>query len=85
MNPDDWTWVLGIPVLVPFAGAAFTLLLARAPAAQRVVSLVALTIVLLDAVFIGFLSLRGPLILDVGGWAAPVGITLVADRLSALM
>ncbi len=85
MNPDEWTWVLGIPVLVPFAGAAFTLLLARAPAAQRVVSLVALTIVLLDAVFIGFLSLRGPLILDVGGWAAPVGITLVADRLSALM
>jgi len=27
----------------------------------------------------------GPLVLDVGGWAAPVGIDLVADRLSALM
>ena len=27
----------------------------------------------------------GPLVVDVGGWAAPVGIDLVADRLSALM
>ncbi len=27
----------------------------------------------------------GPVVVDVGGWAAPVGIPLVADRLSALM
>src|SRR5690554_6467570 len=27
----------------------------------------------------------GPVVIDVGGWAAPVGINLVADRLSALM
>jgi multicomponent Na+:H+ antiporter subunit D len=28
---------------------------------------------------------NGPLVVDVGNWAAPVGIDLVADRLSALM
>lgn len=85
MNPADWSWVLGIPVLVPFAGAALALLLARSHTGQRVVSLVALSIVLLDAIFIGYLSLEGPVTLDVGGWSAPIGITLVADRLSALM
>ena len=85
MNPSDWSWVLGIPVLVPFAAAAITLLLARRHTAQRIVSVVALAVVLADAVFIGYLSLKGPLTLDVGGWSAPVGITLVADRLSAMM
>lgn len=85
MNPTDWAWVLGIPVLVPFAGAALTLMLGRRHTAQRIIALIALSVVLLDAIFIVYLSLPGPLILDVGGWAAPVGITLVADRLSALM
>lgn len=85
MNLAEWSWVLGIPVLVPFAGAAIALLLARSHTGQRIVSLVALSIVLLDAIFIGYLSLSGPVTLDVGGWSAPIGITLVADRLSALM
>lgn len=85
MNPAEWSWVLGIPVLVPFAAAAITLVLARHHTAQRVVSLLALAVVLVDAVFIGYLSMQGPLTLDVGGWAAPVGITLVADHLSAMM
>ncbi len=85
MNPADWSWVLGIPVLLPFAAAALALLLARHHTAQRVVSLLALGIVQVDAVFIAYLSMRGPLTLDVGGWSAPVGITLVADRLSAMM
>ncbi len=85
MNPDDWSWVLGIPVLLPFAGAAVTLVIARHHLAQRIVSLVALGVVQLTAIFIGYLSLSGPLTLDVGGWSAPVGITLVADRLSAVM
>lgn len=85
VNPADWSWVLGIPVLVPFAAAALALLLARHQTAQRVVALIALVVVQVDAVFIAYLSMSGPLTLDVGGWSAPVGITLVADRLSALM
>mgnify|MGYP000848539309 CR=1 FL=1 len=85
MNPQDWSWLLGIPVLVPFAGAALTLLLGRRHTAQRIVSLLALGIVLVTAVLLIRLSLHGPITLDVGEWSAPVGITLVADRLSALM
>ncbi|WIY82762.1 Na+/H+ antiporter subunit D [Propionimicrobium sp. PCR01-08-3] len=85
MIASEWSWVLGIPVLVPFAAAAIALLLGRRATAQRVVSLVALCIVQLDAFFIAYLSAEGPFTLDVGGWSAPVGITLVADRLSAMM
>lgn len=85
MSTAGWEWVLGIPILVPFVGAAFTLLLAGRHRAQRAVSFAALGIVLLAAVLIVRLSLDGPVTLDVGGWSAPVGITLVADRLSALM
>ena len=85
MNPQEWSWLLGIPVLVPFVGAAIALLLGRRHMAQRIISIIALGIVLVDAALLLVLSLNGPVTLDVGEWAAPVGITLVADRLSALM
>lgn len=81
----DLSWLLGIPVLVPFIGAAVSMLLGRHHTAQRVVSVLALSVVLIASGFIVVGSLNGPMILDVGGWAAPVGVTLVADRLSALM
>lgn len=85
MNPSDWAWVLAIPVLLPFAGAAVALLLARRHTPQRIVALTTLGVVLGAAVVIAQLSRHGPVTLDVGGWSAPVGITLVADRLSSLM
>src|SRR5690625_7468825 len=39
------------------------------------------------AVSIGLLIVvdSGPVVVDVGGWVAPIGIPLVADRLAALM
>lgn len=85
MSDNSYAWLLGIPVLVPFVGAALTLLLARHYLAQRIVSLGALSIVLATAGAIIWRTLQGPVVLDVGGWAAPIGITLVADRLNALM
>ena len=81
----EYSWLLGIPVLLPFIGAALTLLLSKFHRTQRVIAVIVLTTVLAAAVSITYQSMSGPLVLEVGGWAAPVGITLVADKLSALM
>jgi multicomponent Na+:H+ antiporter subunit D len=74
-----------LPVLVPLVGAGVALALTRYPRVQRVVSLAALTLVLAISVVLLVGVNDGPLVLDVGGWASPVGIALVVDRVSALM
>ena len=78
-------WLVPLPVVVPLLAAGLTLALYRRPRAQRTISVVALSIVLAVSATLLVLTDAGPLVLDVGGWAAPVGIDLVADRLSALM
>jgi len=75
-----------LPVVMPLLGAALTLVLARRPRAQRAVSVLVLTATLVVAAALLVLAYRdGPLVVNVGGWPAPVGIVLVADQLSALM
>ena len=71
--------MLTLPVLVPFVGAAISLLLSRNYRVQRVVGMTSLAIVLASAIVILEHSRQGPFVLEVGGWAAPVGISLVAD------
>lgn len=85
MNAADWSWLLAIPILLPFLGAATSLMLARYRRIPGIISVTVLTVVLAVAVVLVFLASDSPVVLDVGGWAAPVGITLVADQLSALM
>lgn len=82
---SDWTWVVPLPVVIPLFSAGLTLALWRRPRVQPIVSVTALVLVLLSSVTLLVLADDGPLVVDVGGWAAPVGINLVADRLSALM
>jgi multicomponent Na+:H+ antiporter subunit D len=75
-----------LPVVLPLAGAALTLMLSRRPRVQRTVSLTVLSITL--AVSVALLAAcvaRGPLVVAVGDWPAPVGIVLVADKLATLM
>ncbi|WP_346535821.1 Na+/H+ antiporter subunit D [Micromonospora sp. DPT] len=75
-----------LPVVVPLLGAALTLILANLPRVQRRVSVVALTGNLVVAVALLVQAYRhGPVVTQVGGWRAPVGIVLVADQLAALM
>ncbi|MDM8085908.1 Na+/H+ antiporter subunit D [Cellulomonas cellasea] len=81
----DPTWLVPLPVVVPLFGAGLALALYRKPRAQRMISVIALTMVLIASATLLVLADGGPLVVDVGGWAAPVGIDLVADRLSALM
>ncbi|MDH6460482.1 multicomponent Na+:H+ antiporter subunit D [Micromonospora sp. A200] len=78
--------LLPLPVVVPLLGAALTLILANLPRVQRTVSVVALTGNLVVAVALLVQAYRhGPVVTQVGGWPAPVGIVLVADQLAALM
>ncbi|WP_101257468.1 Na+/H+ antiporter subunit D [Streptomyces barkulensis] len=79
-------WLLIAPVLLPVLAAGLSLAVWRSAGAQRLLGTGGLLVALVDAVILLVLSdRRGPLVLDVGGWPAPAGITLVADRLSALL
>ncbi len=75
-----------LPVLLPLIGAALSLLFYRRPRLQRLITLAVLGVVLVIGVYLLFaVNENGPLVMNVGGWAAPYGISLVVDRLSALM
>ncbi|CCQ14991.1 putative multisubunit Na+:H+ antiporter MnhD subunit [Rhodococcus sp. AW25M09] len=75
-----------LPVLIPMLAAALTLVLGRRPRAQRFLTLVALTAVVAISSMMLYLADRdGVSALQVGGWDSPLGISLVVDRLSALM
>ncbi|PWD50910.1 Na+/H+ antiporter subunit D [Serinibacter arcticus] len=79
------SWLAPLPVVVPLICAGLALTQARRPRVQAIISLAALSVVLVVAVMLMVQANSGPLVVNVGGWAAPVGIALVVDRLSALM
>ncbi|WP_250445620.1 Na+/H+ antiporter subunit D [Actinotalea sp. C106] len=85
LSLTDLSWVVPLPVLVPLSAAGLALALWRHSKAQQIISVVALTVVLLASLTLLIAADQGPVVLDVGNWAAPVGIDLVADRLSTLM
>lgn len=78
--------LLPMPVLLPMLGAALTVIGSRWVALQRIVAVVVLGAVAgLAGVLLAVTHRVGPVVAELGGWAAPVGIALVADRLSALL
>jgi len=79
------TNLVPLPVVLPLLAAGLALVFARRPRVQRIVSVVALAGVLAVGVALLVLTDGRTLVVDVGNWAAPIGIDLVADRLSALM
>jgi len=75
-----------LPVILPLLGAGLTLILSRRPALQRAVSTTVLTTVVVVAATLVHQSDRdGPQVIWIGAWKEPLGISLVADRLSSLM
>ena len=82
---SDLSWIVALPVIVPLVAAGLALALLRHSRAQGVISVTALSTVLVVALFLLVRVQDGPVVTDIGGWAAPVGIVLVADPLSALM
>ncbi len=80
------TGLLPISVMLPMLGAALALLFGRRPLLQRSISVTAISAQLAtELIMLLQVDANGPLVMHVGGWRSPIGITLVADRLSALM
>lgn len=84
--------LIPLPVLIPALAAAATLVAGRRPRLQRVITQIALAAVVSVCAALVYLADRdGTLVLHVGGWGqsvpgmGPLGISLVVDRLSALM
>ncbi len=75
-----------LPVIVPLLGAALSVLVAPWRWAQRVISLVALTVtVVVNVMMLAEVDDGEILVMQAGGWKVPLGITLAVDRLSAVM
>lgn len=75
-----------IPILIPLLAAALSIVSWRSVSLQRWVAILATGALLL--VSIALLQLtreHGFVVMHMGGWAAPFGITIVADLLSAIM
>lgn len=79
------TSLVPLPVLLPLLGTGATLMLFRHPRAQRAVSVVVLlAVVVVAALLLVAADRQGPQVVWLGGWDE-LGISLVADRLAALM
>ncbi|MCU1696475.1 MAG: Na+/H+ antiporter subunit [Mycobacterium sp.] len=81
-----------LPVLIPTIAAAATLFAGRRPRLQRTIAVLALAaVVAVCAALLYFADRDGTIAVQVGGWGqsvsgmGPLGITLVVDRLSAMM
>ncbi|WP_395726491.1 Na+/H+ antiporter subunit D [Nakamurella sp.] len=82
----SWTWLLPLSIILPMSGAALTLVASRRPRVQRTISVTVVSIQLLvELVMITQVTQNGPMVTHIGGWTAPLGITLVADELAAFM
>ncbi|CAM3894523.1 MULTISPECIES: Na+/H+ antiporter subunit D [Tsukamurella] len=84
--------LLPLPTVLPLVAAAITLVVGRHPRLQRLVALLSLTaLVVVSAMMLYYTDRYGTIALHMGGWGdrdgggSPLGITLVADQLSAMM
>ena len=80
------TWLVPIPIVLPLVGAGLSIIVGRSRVAQRVVGITVLTAVLATSIaLLVDVDRNGTLVVDAGGWPAPMGITLVADRFAAIL
>lgn len=79
-------WLTAAPILTPLTTAALCMVAWKYPVAQRVLSLAGSFALMVLAGILAATTLdQGIQVVQMGAWAAPFGITLVADPLSALM
>ena len=75
-----------LAVVLPLLGAALAFVLIRHPNAQRRTGAITLTVTLaVEVVMLASAWANGAQAVNIGGWTAPFGITLVADELAAFM
>lgn len=79
-------WLTAAPILTPMLTAALCMVAWKHPVAQRVLSLLgSLALVIVGGSLLATVLNQGIQVVQMGAWAAPFGISLVADPLSALM
>ncbi|WP_018158219.1 Na+/H+ antiporter subunit D [Demetria terragena] len=75
-----------LPVLLPLIGAGIALATARSTFVQRIVSIaVLISNLTIAGLLLAAADSSGPQVVQAGNWGPTEGITLVVDRLSALM
>jgi multicomponent Na+:H+ antiporter subunit D len=80
------SWLLPSAIAVPLLGAGLTVLVGRRLLTQRLITAGGVGFVLVAAVILLVEADAGPpVVAQVGGWPAPAGITLIADRFSAIV
>jgi multicomponent Na+:H+ antiporter subunit D len=80
------TWLVPLPVVLPLVGASLSILVGRSRDAQRLVGLATLVaLVAVSVVLLVDVDRNGTLVAEAGGWPAPLGIILVADRFAAVL
>ncbi|BAU97086.1 monovalent cation/H+ antiporter subunit D [Corynebacterium suranareeae] len=79
-------YMVPLPVILPAVAAALALILSKYLTAQRTITMAVLLFLIgLNASMLYVVDREGIQTLQMGGWDAPIGITLVADRLSVSM
>src|SRR5689334_500852 len=77
---------LVLPILIPLSTAAVLMLAPKRPVPQRVISLAGSIFLLASAVVVfRHVHTSGIQVVQVSGWPAPFGISLVADLLAAIL
>lgn len=80
------TYLIPFAVLLPLLGAAVAFALPGRRKAQQLLTVATLVAQLvLGLIFMWAVDTQGTLVMQVGGWVAPFGISLVIDRMSALL
>lgn len=78
--------LLPLPVVLPLLAAGLSMASARRRWLQRIIGIVTLSsTTAVSVAILVHVDRHGPAAAFMGGWDAPVGISLVADRLSGLM
>lgn len=78
--------LIPLPVVVPLLAAGLSVVFARYRNVQRALSMVALaTVVGVTIALLIIVDDDGIEVTQAGGWRVPIGITLVVDRLAAIM
>ena len=78
--------LVAAPIVLPIAGAALSIVIGRSRSAQRLLGVAVLAAVAACAIALLIeVDTNGPAVVQAGDWPAPIGITLMVDRLAAIM
>lgn len=81
----EFAWLVPLPVVIPLFAAGLALALYRHAKMQQFITVTALALMVIVSAALMWAADAGPIVVNVGEWAAPVGINLMGDRLAALM